>query len=103
MKHHLIAGLLLSLAASTAAFADGGIGRAGTYNDYTWANSNATQAPKTREEVRAELAQAYRDGSLPALSRNVYPNKSLIASTQAERIAAQERNADNATRVARGE
>ena len=103
MKHHLIAGLLLSLAASTAAFADGGIGRAGTYNDYTWANSNNNQAPKTREEVRAELVQAYRDGSLPALSRNVYPDKSLIASTQAERIAAQERNADNATRVARGE
>ncbi|MEQ5842294.1 DUF4148 domain-containing protein [Paraburkholderia acidicola] len=99
MKHQLIAGLLLSLAASTAAFADGGIGRAGTYNDYTWANSSNNQAPKTR----AELVQAYRDGSLPALSRNAYPDKSLVASTQAERIAAQERNADNATRIARGQ
>lgn len=104
MKRPLIAGLLLSMLASTAAFAQGGggIGRAGTYNDYSWAHTPATntQPAKTRAEVRAELVQAYRDGSLPTLSRNSYPDKSLIARTQAERLAAQSDDAD-ATRIAR--
>ncbi|MGH8780234.1 DUF4148 domain-containing protein [Paraburkholderia sp.] len=101
MKRHLVAGLLLSMLASTAAFAGGGggIGRAGTYNDYSWAHID-TQHAKTRAEVHAELVQAYRDGSLPALSRNSYPDKSLIARTQAERLAIQS-NDEDATRLAR--
>jgi hypothetical protein len=98
MKSRLIAGLSLaaiSAVISTAAFADGGqgIGRAGTYQVQT------TSAPstKTRAEVRAELADAYSNGTLPALNRNTYPDKSMageaVAAQSARRAAlAEQRN-----------
>ncbi|CAD6541281.1 hypothetical protein LMG27952_03745 [Paraburkholderia hiiakae] len=74
--------LVLSLAASVSAFAqDNG-------------------APKTRAEVKAEIAAAYRDGTLPSLNKTSYPEQSLIGRTQAQRIALQESRANNAQRVA---
>ena len=90
MKSRLIAGLSagLSFAAisaivSTAAFADGGqgIGRAGTYQT----SATTAQSIKTRAEVRAELADAYSNGTLPALNRNTYPDRSMAG----EAVAAQ--------------
>jgi len=96
MKRNLLAGLVISLLASGTVFAQGsgGIGRAGTYDT----QPGATASGKTREEVKAEIVTAYRDGSLPALNRTSYPNKGLIGQTQAARIALQE--GDGATRVA---
>jgi hypothetical protein len=100
MKGHFITGFSLaaiSAVVSTTAFADGGqgIGRAGTY--LTQTDSTGT---KTRAEVRAELAAAYSNGTLPALNRNAYPERSLtgevIAAQQAKRARdaaiAEERN-----------
>jgi hypothetical protein len=90
MKRNLLAGLVLSLLASAPAFADGGngIGRAGTYNDYSWTGTST----KTRAEVRAEIAQAQRDGTLPTVNKNTYPAPSMAAQTQAARTAAQANN-----------
>ncbi|NKJ50571.1 hypothetical protein CIC12_28360 [Burkholderia sp. SG-MS1] len=103
MKRNLLAGLALSLLASTSVFAQsnsgGGIGRAGTYETQPTPSTSA----KTRAEVKAELVAAYRDGSLPALSRTSYPNKGLIGQTQAARIARQEGASGDVTRVARGQ
>jgi hypothetical protein len=95
MKRNLFAGLVLSLLASAPAFAGGGgIGHAGTYNDQWWSNSGT----KTRAEVRAEVADAYRDGTLPSLNKTSYPQQGLIGRTQAERLAVQA--GDSSTRVA---
>ncbi|WP_322031038.1 DUF4148 domain-containing protein [Paraburkholderia sp. J76] len=74
--------LVLSLAVSTSAFAQD------------------NSAPKTRAEVKAEIAAAYRDGTLPSLNKTSYPEQSLIGRTQAQRIALQESRAQ-ATSVAR--
>ena len=82
----LIAALLTSLAASTAAFADGGIGHNGTYNDQSWIGTST----KTRAEVRAEVAAAQRDGTLPSMNKQSYPNIGLEGQTQAARIADRE-------------
>jgi hypothetical protein len=101
MKRNLLAGLALSLLVSAPVFAQssGGIGRAGTYETLP----TPTASAKTREEVKAELVAAYRDGSLPALNRTTYPNKGLIGQTQAERIALQEGTGGDVTRVANGQ
>ncbi len=101
MKRNLLAGLALSLLASAPAFAQssGGIGRAGTYETLPTPGTSA----KTREEVKAELVAAYRDGSLPALNRTTYPNKGLIGQTQAARLALQEGRSGDVTRVANGQ
>jgi hypothetical protein len=99
MKRNLLAGLAVSLLISAPVFAQGnggGIGRAGSYDT----QPAATTGGKTRAEVNAELVAAYRDGSLPALNRTTYPNKGLIGETQAARIALQEGNGGDVTRVA---
>jgi hypothetical protein len=101
MKRNLLAGLTLSLLVSASAFAQGGggIGRAGTYETAPTPNTTV----KTRAEVSAEIVEAYRDGSLPSLNRTSYPNKGLIGQTQAARIALQEGNSGDVTRVANGQ
>ncbi|REE22337.1 MULTISPECIES: DUF4148 domain-containing protein [unclassified Paraburkholderia] len=101
MKRNLLAGLALSLIVSAPAFAQGGggIGRAGTYETQPTPSTTA----KSREEVKAELVAAYRDGSLPSLNRTTYPNKGLIGQTQAARIALQEGTGGDVTRVANGQ
>lgn len=92
MQRPLLAALLVSLFASTAAFADGGngIGHAGSYNDQSWIGGST----KTRAEVLAELEAARQDGTLPSMNKQSYPNLSLEGQTQAERVAAQ-RNGGN--------
>ncbi|MBN3856556.1 DUF4148 domain-containing protein [Paraburkholderia sp. Ac-20340] len=113
----LAATVIVTLAASASAFA-GGIGRAGTYgpqdttaataqaNTQTTAQvepvlSNDNSAPKTRAQVKAEIVEAYRNGTLPALNKTSYPEQSLIGRTQAQRIALQESRDNDTTRVAR--
>ncbi|TDV15017.1 DUF4148 domain-containing protein [Paraburkholderia caballeronis] len=98
MKRTLAAALVLSIAASTSAFA-GGIGRSGTYGPQ-W-STNDSSAPKTRAEVKAELVQSYRDGTLPSMNKTSYPEQGLVGRTQAERLAVQQGLGDDATRVAR--
>jgi opacity protein-like surface antigen len=88
MKRILTTALFASLLASTAALADGGIGHNGSYND----QSSIGTSTKTRAEVRAELAAAWRDGTLPSLNRTTYPNLSLEGQTQSERVALREEN-----------
>ncbi|WP_116138666.1 DUF4148 domain-containing protein [Trinickia diaoshuihuensis] len=83
MKRTLAAALFVSLFASTAAFADGGIGHNGSYQDQSWAGKST----KTREEVRAEVAAARRDGTLPSMNKQSYPDLSLAGETQAARVA----------------
>jgi hypothetical protein len=101
MNRNLVAGLALSLLASAPAFAEGGggIGHAGTYQT----QPAPANVGKSRAEVKAELVSAYRDGSLPALNRTSYPNKGLIGQTQAARLAVQEGNNGDVTRVANGQ
>ncbi|WP_206956381.1 DUF4148 domain-containing protein [Trinickia acidisoli] len=89
MKRTLAAALFVSLFASTAAFAEGSIGHNGSYNDQSWIGTST----KTREQVRAELVAAERDGTLPAMNKQSYPNLSLAGRTQAARIAL--RDGDN--------
>lgn len=80
-----IAITLAALALSTtavSAFADGGIGLSGTYGDLPHAR-NTSQL--TRAQVRAELAQAQRDGSLAALRKtNSYPQGVELAQRPAQ-------------------
>ena len=86
MKRPLIAGFALSLLVAAPAFAQGGgIGHAGTYNDYSWIGTSV----KTRAEVSGDVAQAQRDGSLPSMNKQAYPSLGLQGQTQAERTAAQ--------------
>ncbi|SAL23345.1 hypothetical protein AWB64_01822 [Caballeronia sordidicola] len=87
----VIAALSLSAVSalvSTTAFADGGIGRAGTYQ--TTATSESTM---TRAQVRAELAAAYANGTLPALNRNTYPDRSMAGIAIAEQHEQRARDA----------
>lgn len=86
MKRTLTAALFVSLFASTAAFA-GGIGHNGTYQEPI-----ASTSTKTRAEVRAEIAAARRDGTLPSLNKQSYPDLSLAGQVQAERFAQSEEN-----------
>ncbi|SAK62203.1 hypothetical protein AWB76_03201 [Caballeronia temeraria] len=67
----------ISAVVTTTAFAQSGqgIGHAGTYQVQT--QTTASDTPKTRAQVRAELAAAYSNGSLPALNRNTYPERSM--------------------------
>lgn len=95
MKRIITTALFASLLASTAAFADGGIGHNGTYNDQSWIGASA----KTRAEVVAERDAAWRDGTLASLNKTTYPNLSLQGETQAERLALQQGN--NGVAVAR--
>ncbi|SAK90309.1 hypothetical protein AWB77_04969 [Caballeronia fortuita] len=69
----------ISAVVTTTAFAESGqgIGHAGTYQVQTQTQSSASDTPKTRAQVRAELAAAYSNGSLPALNRNTYPDRSM--------------------------
>ena len=57
MKRSLFAALVLSVLASTSAFADGGggIGRAGTYNQPWWSQGSSA----TRAEVKAGIAESH--------------------------------------------
>ncbi len=68
MKRNLIAGLALTLLASTSAFAQGGggIGRAGTYNQPWWSQGSVT----TRAQVRAETAESHGYVSQASLSKS---------------------------------
>ncbi|MDR5857554.1 DUF4148 domain-containing protein [Caballeronia sp. LZ062] len=96
MKSYLIKSLSLaavSVVISSTAFADGGqgIGRAGTYLTPTQTTSSASEAPKTRAQVRAELAAAYSNGSLPALNRNTYPSRSMWGDAVAAQAEAHNR------------
>ncbi|GAB7539907.1 DUF4148 domain-containing protein [Burkholderia sp. 22PA0099] len=72
MKTLTIAAAALVLSTSAvSAFADGGIGRAGTYGDLPAAKTTSTL---TRAQVRAELAQSQRDGTLALLRKSTsYP------------------------------
>ncbi|CAM2183853.1 DUF4148 domain-containing protein [Paraburkholderia sacchari] len=89
------ASLVITLAASASAFAD-------TDTSQTAPVVQAdNSAPKTRAEVKAELVEAYRNGTLPALNKTSYPDQGLIGRTQAQRIARQESRANWATRMAR--
>ncbi|POR54511.1 uncharacterized protein DUF4148 [Paraburkholderia eburnea] len=105
--------LIVTLAASASAFA-GGIGRAGTYGPQSDSQASTqttapvaqvprddNSAPKSRAQVKAEIVEAYRNGTLPAMNKTSYPDQSLIGRTQAERIALQEGRANDTTRVAR--
>jgi high-affinity Fe2+/Pb2+ permease len=69
----------ISAVVTITAFAEGGqgIGRAGTYQVSTQTQESAGGTPKTRAQVRAELVAAYSNGSLPALNRNTYPERSM--------------------------
>ena len=69
----------ISAVVTTTAFAEGGqgIGRAGTYQVQTQTEATSIDTPKTRAQVRAELVAAYSNGSLPALNRNSYPERSM--------------------------
>lgn len=83
MKRTLAAALFVSLFASTAAFADGSIEHNGSYQDQSWVGTST----KTRAEVRAELVAARRDGTLPSMNKQSYPDLSLAGQTQAARVA----------------
>jgi hypothetical protein len=94
MKSFIVASVSLaaiSAVISSTAFAEGGqgIGRAGTYLTQTTSSTN--EAPKTRAQVRAELAAAYSDGSLPALNRNSYPSRSMWGDAVAAQAEARNR------------
>lgn len=79
----LIATLFASVFASTAAFADGGIGHNGSYNDQSWIGAST----KTRAQVHAELVAARNDGTLASINKQTYPNLGLEGQTQAARVA----------------
>lgn len=83
MKRTLTAAVLVSLFASTAAFAGGSIGHNGTYQDPVPASTST----KTRAEVRAEIVAAQRAGTLPNQNKQSYPDLSLAGQTHAERVA----------------
>ncbi|NLP59876.1 DUF4148 domain-containing protein [Paraburkholderia sacchari] len=92
------ASLVITLAASASAFADADAPQAAQIAPVVQADN---KAPKTRAEVKAELAEAYRSGTLPALNKTSYPDQGLIGRTQAQRIALQESRANWATHMAR--
>lgn len=66
-RSSLLAFAAIALAVAAPAFADGGIGPAGGYGDASGHGHGA----RTRAEVRAELEQAQRDGTLAALRKSM--------------------------------
>ncbi len=66
-RSSLLAFAAIALAVAAPAFADGGIGPAGGYGDA----SGHSHGARTRAEVRAELEQAQRDGTLAALRKSM--------------------------------
>ncbi|WP_213301198.1 DUF4148 domain-containing protein [Paraburkholderia sacchari] len=90
--------LVITLAASVSAFADTDAPQATPIAPAVQVDNSA---PKTRTEVKAELVEAYRNGTLPALNKTSYPDQGLIGRTQAQRIALQENHANSATHLAR--
>ncbi|SAK46782.1 hypothetical protein AWB82_00935 [Caballeronia glebae] len=88
----------ISAVVTTTAFAEGGqgIGHAGTYQVQTLTQTNASETPKTRAQVRAELVAAYSNGSLPALNRNTYPDRSMWGDAVAAQSDQRARNAAQA-------
>ncbi|KMZ12503.1 hypothetical protein BHUM_03757c [Candidatus Burkholderia humilis] len=83
----------ISAVVSTTAFAESGqgIGRSGTYQPQVQTRASSSDAPKTRAQVRAELAAAYSNGSLPALNRNTYPSRSMLGDAIAAQSEARNR------------
>jgi hypothetical protein len=81
MKRSLLAALVLSVLASTSAFAagGGGIGRAGTYNQPWWSQGSSV----SRAEVKAGIAESHGYTVQNANAGN------------AEHVAAQSNNAAN--------
>jgi hypothetical protein len=102
MKRNLFAALVLSLAISAPAFAEGGggIGHAGTYG---YGPTSVGPSEVTRADVKAEIATAYHNGTLPSLNKPTYPNLSLQGQRQAARFAAEGQNGEGTTSLARGE
>lgn len=101
MKRNLFASVVLSLAVSAPAFAGGGgggIGHAGTYGQTSVGRSHVTRA-----DVKAEIATAYEQGTLPALNKTTYPNLSLEGQRQAARFVANGQSDEGTTSLARGE
>jgi hypothetical protein len=98
MKRSLFAAVVLSLAVSAPAFAEGGggIGHAGTYG---YGPTSVGPSQVTRADVKAEIATAY----LPSLNKPTYPNLSLQGQRQAARFAAEGQNGEGTTSLARGE
>lgn len=96
MKRNLFAAVVLSLAVSAPAFAGGGggggIGHAGTYGQ-----TPVGPSAVSRTDVKADIAVAYRDGTLPSLNKPTYPNLSLEGQTQAARLAARDHRQGNET------
>jgi hypothetical protein len=88
----------ISAVVTTTAFAESGqgIGRAGTYQAETLTQTSTNEAPKSRAQVRAELAAAYSNGSLPALNRNSYPSRSMWGDAVAAQSEARARDAAQA-------
>ncbi|WP_431824147.1 DUF4148 domain-containing protein [Burkholderia sp. F1] len=61
-RRGLLSALALALVVSAPAFADADTGHAGDYGNTSWyAQANG---PRTRADVRAELEQAQRDGTV---------------------------------------
>ena len=83
MKRTILAAVLLSTLASTAAFADGGIGLAGSYQDQSWIGAST----KTRAQVRAEIAAARRDGSSPRSEASPTIAASIRATSSSSRVS----------------
>jgi hypothetical protein len=69
----------VSAVVSSTAFADGGIGHAGTYQ-----TAITSQSTMTRAQVRTELSASYSNGTLPALNRKTYPDRSMAGIAIAE-------------------
>jgi hypothetical protein len=76
-----------SIVVASSAFAGGGIGHAGAYHADTYQPAAVVSANTglTRAEVRAGIVEAYDNGTLPALNRNTYPDRSMAG----DAIAAQ--------------
>lgn len=102
MKRSLFAAVVLSLAVSAPAFAEGGggIGHAGTYG---YGPTSVGPSQVTRADVKAEIATAFHNGTLPSLNKPTYPNLSLQGQRQAARFAAEGQNGEGTTSLARGE
>ncbi|AOJ83047.1 hypothetical protein WS86_20235 [Burkholderia savannae] len=66
-RSSLLAVAAFALAVAAPAFADGGIGPAGSDGDASWHG----HSPRTRAEVRADLEQAQRNGTLAALRKSM--------------------------------
>ncbi|AJY38415.1 DUF4148 domain-containing protein [Burkholderia humptydooensis] len=78
MKRSSLLAAAFALAVAAPTFADGGIGPAGSYGDTSWHGHGI----RTRAEVRAELEQAQRDGTLAALRKSMSyapPGAELVA------------------------